>query len=161
PALRIHRKPVRGLELTRRGAFLAPGLDELARLVELDDPGIGIAAVAIGNEDVAVRRRDDVGRGVELVWAVAGHARLAERHQHLSVLVELDGRISLLVLAATPVGDPNVVVLVDIKAVREVEHLRAERLHDIAVRVIFGERCDVRTLAAVAATAVEYPHALA
>ena len=45
----------------------------------------GVAAVAVGDEDVAVRRDDDVGRLVEDVVAVAGDAGLAERHQHLAV----------------------------------------------------------------------------
>jgi hypothetical protein len=46
---------VRHVEFARRRTFLAPRLDELAVLGELDDPGIGLVAVTIGDEDVAVR----------------------------------------------------------------------------------------------------------
>ena len=92
--------------------------------------------------------------------AVAGHAGLTERHQHLAVLVELYGRIALLVLAA-PVGDPDVVVLVDIEAMREIEHPGAEARHDMTAGIVFGERRDIRSFAVVAAATIENPHALA
>ena len=63
------------------GAFLAPGLDELAVLGELHDARVGVAAMSVGDEDVAVRRGHDGGRRVELVRAAARDAGLAERQQ--------------------------------------------------------------------------------
>ena len=61
-ALRIHRQRMRNFEFARRRAFLAPGLDELAVLGELHDARVGVAAVAVGDKDVAVRRDHDRGR---------------------------------------------------------------------------------------------------
>src|SRR5207245_6576320 len=58
-AARIHREAVRLIELAGPGAKLAPFLDELAGLVELEDPVVA-GAVALRDEDVAVCRGDDV-----------------------------------------------------------------------------------------------------
>ena len=80
--------------------------------------------MAVADEDVAVRRDQNGGRHVERVGAVAGHARLAERHQHLAVLIELEHLVALAVpariLAVGPftVGDPDVAVAVDVDPVR-------------------------------------------
>src|SRR6185503_14027571 len=60
-ALRIHRERVRRVELAGARALLAPGLDELAVLGELHDAGIGLAAMAVGDEDAAVGRDEHVG----------------------------------------------------------------------------------------------------
>src|SRR5689334_964810 len=54
PALGIHRDRVRAIELARPRSLLAPGLDELAIFGELHDARIGVAAMAVCNEDVAV-----------------------------------------------------------------------------------------------------------
>src|SRR6267378_2065686 len=54
PAARVHRQRVRAVDLAGCAALLAPGLDELAGLVELDDAGIGVAAVTVGNDNVAI-----------------------------------------------------------------------------------------------------------
>ena len=80
--------------------FVAPGLDELAVRGELHDPGIGVAAVSVGDEDIAVGRDQDVGGRVQEIVAlvVAGDAGLAQGHQHLAVRAELDDRVALAVL---------------------------------------------------------------
>src|SRR5215510_15060361 len=51
PSARIHGERVRHVEFARPGTLLAPGLDELAVLVELDDAGVGVATMSIGDED--------------------------------------------------------------------------------------------------------------
>ena len=51
------------------------------------------AAVAFGDEDIAVRRRDDVVRLVEVVGS-RGASRFAERHQQLAVRAELEDLMS-------------------------------------------------------------------
>jgi hypothetical protein len=51
---------VRLVELTLARARGAPGLDELAGLVELDDARVGLLAVAVGDEDRAAWRGADV-----------------------------------------------------------------------------------------------------
>src|SRR5262249_23124271 len=99
PTLRIHREAVRRVELARTAAFLSPGLDEFAVLREFDDARVGIAAMAIRDEDVPVRRGDHVGGLVEGIVAVTGGARLAERHEDLPVLVELDDDVAFALLA--------------------------------------------------------------
>src|SRR2546426_10580556 len=78
---------MRPIELTGAGAELAPLLDELARLVELQDAVVP-RAVSFRNEDVAVGRDQDVVRLIEIVWR-RGAARLAERQQQLAVGTEL------------------------------------------------------------------------
>src|SRR5216684_3796734 len=90
PAARIHRQRVRAVDLAGRAALLAPGLDELAGLVELDDAGVGVAAVAVGNENVAIGRDQRRGGRVEFVRTAARNAGLAERQQHLAVGAELE-----------------------------------------------------------------------
>src|SRR5439155_1200645 len=89
-ALVVGRDRFRRAELARTFAVLAPSLDELAVLGELDDTVVGRPAVAVRDIDVAVRRDRDVARPVERVLAVARHARLADRHQDLAVRAELD-----------------------------------------------------------------------
>ena len=72
----------------------------------------------LGDEDLAVRRDDDVGRLVERVRAVAGDAGLAERHQQLAVGTELEDLMAF--AARRPrVGHPDVAVAIDREAVRE------------------------------------------
>ena len=89
---------MRAVEFARIHPFFAPGLDELAVFVELDDARVahrGAAArVAVGDEDVAVRRDRDFGGCVEkFVIGGPGDALLAERHQYLAVFVELINQI--------------------------------------------------------------------
>ena len=151
---------MRRVELARRLAVLAPGLDELAVLGELHDAVVGVAAVAVGDIDVAVGRDRDVARPIERVLAVAGHAGLAERHQDLAVRAELDDDSALAVLAAL-VGHPDVALAVDAEAMREVEHAAAEALHEFAGRIELHDRRDSRLSAVVRAAAVEDPDALA
>src|SRR5262245_47044046 len=86
-ALAVERQRVRLIELSRAGTELAPLLDELAGLVELQDPVVA-GAVTLGHEDVAVRRGDDVVRLVEVVRG-GGAARLAEREEHVAIGAEL------------------------------------------------------------------------
>src|SRR5690242_2832509 len=74
PASRIHGKAMRHVELARSLALLAPLLDVLAILVELDDAVVGIPAVAISDEDIAVGRYQDVGWRVKRVLCGAGDA---------------------------------------------------------------------------------------
>src|SRR6516162_1817920 len=51
-AARIHRQRVRGIDVAGGRALLAPGLDEFAVAVELDDARIGVAAMPVAHEDV-------------------------------------------------------------------------------------------------------------
>ena len=129
----------------------------LPSLRELRDArdGVGrrvrvLSAVAFGDEDVAVRRDDDVVRLGERLGRIAADAGLAERHQHLAVRAELDDlvadrlgrrrrRAAGASRGAAPragrgwlslaVGHPDVAVAVDVDAVRE-DHHPAPKLFD-------------------------------
>src|SRR5258706_6312564 len=146
---RIEREPVRHVELARSLAFLAPRLDELAITGELDDAGVGLVAVPVGDENIAVRGDNYVGGRVEMGGVVAGLAWRAERHQHLAVRRELhDGVARLLVLVGAPVGDPDVAVLIDEQAMREVGHSGAKTRHHASGGIVLVERGDLGALAA-------------
>src|SRR3954470_3432455 len=93
PSLRVEGERVRLVEFTRSGAELAPLLDELAGLVELQDPVVA-GAVSFANEDVAVRCGDDVVRLIKIVGRRRA-ARLAEREQHFAVGAELEDLVAL------------------------------------------------------------------
>src|SRR5215831_15360766 len=158
----VECEAVRGVEFARSLAFLAPRLDEFAVAGELDDAGVGLIAVSVGDEDIAVGRHNHVGGRVEMGGVLAGLARRAERHQHLAVRRKLhDGVARLLGLVGAPVGDPDVVVLIDKKAMAEVGHPGGETRHHAPGSIILVERRDVGALAAVAAATVVNPHALA
>src|SRR5262245_43666618 len=99
----------------------------------------------IGDENVAVRRGHYVARTIEGVGPVTGNSRLAERHQHLSVRVELEHLVALAILPGR-VGRPDVAVAVDMETVRLIEHSLAKHLQDLARRIELNDRRDVRAL---------------
>src|ERR1700730_16274777 len=97
----------------------APLLDELPVLGKLHHSRVpGPDVMAVGNEDVPVRRDSNVVGLIESVLAVARDARFAKRHQHLSIRAKLE---HLMPLAITPLSirDPQVAGLVDADAVRK------------------------------------------
>ena len=124
-----------------------------------------VAAMAVADEDVAVRRDEDGGRHVERVGTVAGHAGLAERHQHLAVLIELEHLVAfsvparILAVGPFPVGDPDVAVAVDVDPVRPDEHAGAKALDHLARRIELQDRRDGRSDAVVGAAPLEHPDA--
>jgi hypothetical protein len=80
---------VRGVELAGRHPSFPRSLRELAVLGEFDDAGIGVAAVSVADENVAIGRDQDRGGRVERVWAVARRSGLAQREQDLAVGLNL------------------------------------------------------------------------
>src|SRR5262249_50464296 len=90
---RIHRQRVRLIELTGAAAVLAPLLDQLSSLVELQHAVVA-GAVAFGDEDVAVGCGDDVVRLIEELRRRRA-ARLAKRQQQLAIGAELVDLIAL------------------------------------------------------------------
>ena len=170
PALRVEGEPVGRPELAGPKADLAPLLDEVAVLVELQDPPgrtlrrVGVlSAVAVRDEDVAVRRRDHVARLVELARAAARHPRFAQAHQLLALGAELDHLVPLGArLVAFPVGHPHVAVRVHVQAVRRDEQTGAEaRQHLARLAIELEDGIEVRGvlagLAQAAAAAVVGP----
>ena len=87
---------VRVIEIAGCRSFVTPGLDEAAILGEFDDAGAvrGIAAMAIGNKNIAIRRDRHAGRPIEGIRTARADAHLAEHHQHLAVLAELESLLS-------------------------------------------------------------------
>ncbi len=147
PASFVHRDAVRDPELARCVSGLAPGLDELPVLRELHDAVV--RAMAVGDEDVAIGSRRDAGRGIEMALVVTGDARLAERHQQLSVRAELAHDVpgpdpglggSCDGLVGRRVGRPHIALAIDMQAVRPDEHLRAEAFDDVALGVELVDR---------------------
>jgi hypothetical protein len=82
--------------------------------------------VTVCNEDGAVWRDGDLGRRVELVDSRSGDAFLAERHQHATVLIQLE------YLMAPVVGHSQIAGVVDGQLVRADEQAGAERLQQLA-----------------------------
>src|SRR6185369_5620189 len=81
---------------------------------------------------------------------------LAERHQQLSFGAELEHLVALAILAIG-VGDPDVVVVVDVKPVRHHEQAGAEGPQLLAGRIQLHDRRDARADAMGAAAALEHP----
>src|SRR5262245_17729662 len=155
PPLGIHRDAMQRIELALTLAVLAEGQELLAGLVELDDAVIGVPAMAVADKNVAVAPNHDAACAVEVALGVAGHALMAERHQHLARGAELDDDAALAVpdLIVRP---PHTAFIVDKEAVRRNEHVGAEAPHELAGLIELLDRVAVRLLAAV-----EHPNALA
>src|SRR5262249_10810443 len=141
PAARIHRQRVRTVDLAGRAALFAPGLDELAGLVELDDAGVGVAAVTIGNENVAIGRDQRRGGSVEFVGTAARNAALAKGHQQPPVGTELEDLVAL-AFFAEPVRHPDISFWVDREPVRKQDEAGAKALYELAGFVEFEDRIE-------------------
>src|SRR5438105_13441848 len=133
---------MRDVELARRRTFVAPGLDEFAVPVELHNARIGVSTVPVGDENIAVRRRDDGGRRIEFVAAAAGLSGLAEGEQQFSVRAELENLMAFAV-AAEAVGHPYIAVTVDMEAMWKQDHAGAEAFEQLAGRVELQDRIEL------------------
>src|SRR5439155_6207844 len=100
----------------------------------LHNAGVGIPAMAIGDEDFALRRDQDIGRLIERVRTVASDSRFAERHQELSIRAELEHLLTPSIFPG-PVSHPDVSFPVDVDPVRIDEQSCAKTLHELARRI--------------------------
>ena len=114
----------------------------------------------VGDEDVAVRRDQNIGRRIEGVGTVARHTSLAQRHQDLAVGTELVDLMTLGALAPA-VGDPHIAIPVDVEAVGKDKHPGAEAFRHVTGWIDLEDWRHVRAVAARAAAALEHPDALA
>src|SRR5205807_1539571 len=163
PSFGIHCEIVRHIKFAWTPSLLAPFLDELSVLVELHDSIVAFGtAVAVGDEYVAIGRDQDIGWLAEHVWRISGDPRFTERHQDLAILIEFHDRVALAVVHGAPVADPDIVVFVDQKPMRVVEHSAAKALHQLAAGIELHDRVESR-LRAIGRrlAAVEGPVALA
>src|SRR5215475_261927 len=133
---------MRRIELAGRRAFLSPSLYELAVLIKLHNTRVGVAAMSISDEDIAVWCGDHIGRLIEGIRAVAGNPGFSKREEDLALVAELDHDVPLprgfwIICAArrNAVGHPNVPFLVYVNAVRKNEHAGAEAFDQVPVFV--------------------------
>src|SRR5258706_484107 len=111
--------------------------------------------MAVADKNVAIGRNHEAACAVKEALGVAGHTGFAERHQHLASRAELDDD-SALTVPGPIVRRPHIALVVDIEAVRLVEHIGAEATHKLAARIELLDR-----VAGVRGTAVEHPNTLA
>ncbi len=112
-------------------SLATPLLDEASVLVEFHHASIAgrVRLVAIGDEDIAVLADRDAGRPIKHVGAASGHPHLAEHHQHLAVLIELENLLAQLnTIFASGRHAQHGVLIVDIAD------------PDVSVGVVHGER---------------------
>src|SRR5437867_1958325 len=96
------------------------------------------------------------GRLIEGVRTVSCNSCLTEHEQDLSIRIELNDLMALVVFFLC-VSHPHVAVFVDMHAVREHEHSRAKRFHRLAGPIKLEYRRKVRTGASALATSLENP----
>src|ERR1700682_4192911 len=118
---------MRQIEFPRAGSFLPPRLYEFSISRELHDAVVGIAAVSIGNKNIAVRSDGHSGRHIECVRTIARDARLAESYQHFSSGSEFKNLLAF-ALRSVAIGDPDVSILVHREPVRKQKHSSAKSL---------------------------------
>src|SRR5450755_3336188 len=148
---------MRCFELPRAAAMPAPLLDELAVLVELDHASVALAfLMSVGDKDVSCGRDDDCIGLMQGVRTVARHPWFPKRSQQLAAAVELQHVIPN-ALSDVTVGDPQVIGLVDKKAVREQQLCRAKCLDELAVRVEFHDRVELAAGAIIRTASINDP----
>src|SRR5258708_1624359 len=157
---RIHRQRMRQGKLPLAAAPLAPCGDELPFFGELHDPRIGVTAMAVADEHIAIGADEHIRRSIERVGTGAGNAGRAKGHEHLALWAELEHSVPL-ALAAMIVGYPHIAVMIDMQPMRMVEHPGTEAHHQNSQWVEFGNRVQHRADAIDSPTPVEHPYALA
>jgi hypothetical protein len=132
------------------------------RLVE------ALARVRLGDEDVAVRRGDDIVRFGQVVRRIAGHAWRTEPHQHLALGAELVDRVPFPLRVGkflelrggggARVGHPDVAFAVNVHAVWKDEHVRPEAGDDVALRIHLHDGINLGTRTGVCAATLGDPY---
>src|SRR5260370_794752 len=113
------------------GGVLIGIRNESRHLADLEEAVVGVAAMTVGNENVAIGCDQRRGRRVEFVRTAARNAALAEGQQQLAVGAELEDLVALAVLAE-PVRHPDVSFRVDGEAVRKQYEAGGETHHELA-----------------------------
>src|SRR5258708_10878483 len=106
PSFGIEGQGVGRRKLAGSGPFLSPRLDKLTIFRKLHNPRVRISAMSVADEDVAIRSDGHRRRPIESILGGAGHSRLAQRHQDLSVRTKLEDLVALSV-ASLGVRYPN------------------------------------------------------
>src|SRR6266851_6520091 len=112
--------------------------------------------MSVADENVAIRSDGHRRRPIESVRTVAGHSRLAKRHQHLSIRAELEDLVALSV-ASLGVSYPNAPIPIHEDTVRNHEQSCAEALHQLAGRVEFEDGRFGTARASVSSASLSHP----
>src|SRR5258708_2121938 len=159
-ARRIDRQRMVDPELAWAGAPPAPRRNELAATGELDDPSIGVAAMPVTNDDVAINGNRDVRWRVEHVGPVTCDTSSAERQQYLALRTELDDLMAL-AIAANIVSRPHIALAIDIEAMGVVEEALANAQYKISRGIESVDRIKRRVDTVSCPTSLENPDAFA
>src|SRR5712692_4739214 len=145
-------------ELARAGAPPAPRRNELAPTGELDDPSVGVAAMPVTNDDVAIRGNRDISWRVEHVGPVTCDTGSAKHEQYLAIWIEFDDLMAL-AIATNVVGRPYVALAIDIEAMWVVEEILAKTHHKISGGIEFLDRIKCRVDTVFCSTPIKDPDA--
>ena len=120
------------------GSLLAPGLDEISVLVELDDLRVP-ASMSLDHVDLARRSERHVVRFVEQAQMAvrvhfAGRVPHAQHERHASLRTHFVDHVG------SHVGRPDVVLGVDAQPVRAVEQAIAQRANEFSARIELHQR---------------------
>src|SRR5262249_36428874 len=110
------------------GTLLTPRLDKLPVLGKLHDASVGVAAVPIGYEDVAIGRDSYVARAVESISPRPSDSGLSNRHQDLALGTDFDRLLALPILSRLLVHQ-DVAVAIEGESVGLYKHPRPETLY--------------------------------
>src|SRR5262249_26645974 len=158
PSFRIHGDSVWSIKLAGAGSFLSPGLDEGSIFGEPHDAGVAVAAVSVGDKDIAIGSHKHVGRLVEGVVALTGNSGLTQGQQNPAFRAELE-QLMPLAVSALGICDPHVAFAVYEDAVRKNEESLTEGLEELAGSVESENRRQVGSGTGVGATPFEDPDA--
>src|SRR5262245_23348098 len=112
--------------------------------------------MSIGHENIAVWRSDNSRWSIECALAVSCHARFSKGQQDFSIRTELDYLVAF-AFFSVGVRHPYVAVPVDVHAVGEYKHTRAEPLHGFAGTIKLEDGREVRSGAAAIAASLKNP----
>src|SRR5437773_2158278 len=86
--------PVDG-DLSSACAVTSPRRDVLPGFREFHDAIVRLAAMSVGDENIAVRRNQDIGRPIERLFGLRSHAGSTEREQQFALGTELEHLVAL------------------------------------------------------------------
>src|SRR5689334_9831437 len=91
-------------ELAGTRSFPPPGFEEPSVAGELHDSRVGIPAVSVGDENVAVRSNHNGRRAIEGILANTGDSSLAQSQQNLPIGAEFENLLPLAVFSFSVSG---------------------------------------------------------
>ena len=71
-----------------------------------------IGKMPIADEDVTIRRNHNISWTIKCIRTLGGNACFPERHENLSILIQLKHLLALAVFVL-PIRDPNISIAID------------------------------------------------